>query len=105
MSTTHTTLVAALAFAIAGALSACAHSDSGAATANTTASTTASASKESRTVEAVRKRAAFDLGCDAEKIQISEMEKESFMRPATFGATCGDKRAAYLARMGTIIKQ
>jgi hypothetical protein len=91
----------AMAFVIAGALSACAHSDKGSTSANATAST----AKESRTVEAVRKRAAFDLGCAPEQIQISEMEKESFMRPATFGASCGEKRVAYLARMGTIIKQ
>ena len=85
------------------ALSACAHTEA-AGPAQGEAPRKA-ASKESRASEAIRTRAAFDLGCPAEQVQISEIESGNFVRPATYGAACGDKRAAYLERMGTIIRQ
>ena len=56
-------------------------------------------------VEPIRKRAAFDLGCPTAQVQVTKIQDGSLMAPASYGATCGDKRAAYLERMGTIIRQ
>lgn len=56
-------------------------------------------------VEPIRKRAAFDLGCPEAQITVTKLQEGSMMTAASYGATCGDKRAAYLERMGTIIKQ
>jgi hypothetical protein len=56
-------------------------------------------------VEPIRKRAAFDLGCPEAQITVTKIKEGSMMSAASYGATCGEKRAAYLERMGTIIKQ
>jgi hypothetical protein len=56
-------------------------------------------------VEPIRNRAAFDLGCPAAQVTVTKIQDGSLMSPASYGATCGDKRAAYLERMGTIIRQ
>lgn len=53
----------------------------------------------------IRKRAAFDLGCPETQIQVTKLQEGSMMSAASYGATCGDKKAAYLERMGTIIRQ
>ena len=79
------------------ALAACSHHDSPPAE--------SAAGQEPRVVASIRTRASFDLGCPADQVQVMELEKGTFMRPATFGVTCGDKRATYLERMGTIIRQ
>ena len=93
----------AIAFTMLFALSACAHSE--ARTSESSAGEAKAQTKESRTSAAVRKRAAFDLGCPGEQIQVAQIEGGTLLHPATYGATCGDKRASYLERMGTIIKQ
>jgi hypothetical protein len=65
----------------------------------------ASGPEKDDAIEPIRKRAAFDLGCPAEQIQVTKLQEGSMMTAASYGATCGEKRAAYLERMGTIIKQ
>ncbi len=54
-------------------------------------------------VEAIRKRAAFELGCATDQLQVSVIEAGDMWRPWTFGVAGCDKRATYLYRMGTII--
>ncbi len=56
-------------------------------------------------VEPIRKRAAFDLGCPEAQVKVTKLQEGSMMTAASYGATCGDKRAAYLERMGTILRQ
>jgi hypothetical protein len=56
-------------------------------------------------IEPIRTRAAFDLGCPAAEIKVTKLQEGGMMTAASYGATCGEKRAAYLERMGTIIKQ
>ena len=63
------------------------------------------AADEQETVDAIRTRAAFDLNCEAAQVQVVKIADGSFTAPATYGATCGEKRATYLQRMGTIIRQ
>lgn len=94
-----------LSLTLIAGLGACAHSEkqSEGTTANDEAKKPDSP-KESKSAAAVRKRAAFDLGCESNQIQLSEIETENFVRPATYGATCGEKKASYIYRMGTIIK-
>lgn len=60
---------------------------------------------EQQTVDAIRKRAAFDLGCEPAQVQVVKIADGSMMSPATYGAICGEKRTTYLQRMGTIIRQ
>jgi hypothetical protein len=57
-----------------------------------------------RAADSIRQHAAFDLGCPPEQIQVIEVERGTWTRPATFGATCGEKRATYLYRAGTVIR-
>jgi hypothetical protein len=56
-------------------------------------------------IEAVRKRAAFEMSCPAESLEVTVLETGNMMRPWTFGAAGCDKRATYLYRAGTIINQ
>jgi hypothetical protein len=60
---------------------------------------------ERETVEAIRKRAAFDLSCEPAQVKVIKIADGSMWSPATYGATCGDKRVSYLQRMGTIVRQ
>lgn len=82
---------------------ACAHNDASSSSSETTAAAPR-VTKESKASQAVRKRASFDLGCEPADLKITEIESENFVRPASFGASCGEKRASYLYRMGTIFK-
>lgn len=61
--------------------------------------------EEDDAIVAVRKRATFDLGCAAKDIVVVQLQEGSMMTAASYGATCGDKRATYIERMGTVIKQ
>lgn len=61
--------------------------------------------EEDDAIVAVRKRATFDLGCAEKDIQVVQLQEGSMMTAASYGATCGDKRASYIERMGTVIKQ
>ena len=54
-------------------------------------------------IQAIRKRAAFDLDCPADELAISVVEKGNFMRPWTFGAAGCDRSKTYLYRAGTIV--
>ena len=65
----------------------------------------ASSPEQDDAVEPIRKRAAFDLGCPEAQIKVTKLQEGSMMTAASYGATCGDKRAAYLERMGTILRQ
>ena len=65
----------------------------------------ASGPEKDDAVEPIRTRAAFDLGCPAAQIKVTKLQEGSMMTAASYGAECGDKRAAYLERMGTIIRQ
>ena len=78
------------------ALSACGHGRDGKG---------ASSPEQDDAVEPIRKRAAFDLGCPETQVKVTKLQEGSLMTAASYGATCGDKRAAYLERMGTILKQ
>jgi len=98
--------VSVVALALVGSLAACAHTESNtSSTPATAAAQPADGPKESKTVQQIRKRAAFDLSCAEDQIKVSELQKGTFMQAASYGAVCGDKRVSYLERMGTIIKQ
>jgi hypothetical protein len=77
-------------------LSGCRHAD---------ASPPAGAPQEDETLASVRKQAAFDLACQEKDVQVTLIEAGSMMSPASYGAVCGEKRARYLERMGTILRQ
>jgi hypothetical protein len=65
----------------------------------------ASSPEHDDAIEPIRTRAAFDLGCPQAEVKVTKLQEGSMMTAASYGATCGDKRAAYLERMGTIIRQ
>jgi hypothetical protein len=69
------------------------------------ASQPAAAPQEDETIASIRKQAAFDLACAEKDVQVTMIEAGSMMSPASYGAVCGEKRARYLERMGTILKQ
>lgn len=69
------------------------------------ASQPAAAPQEDETIASVRKQAAFDLACPEKDVQVTMIEAGSMMSPASYGAVCGEKRARYLERMGTILRQ
>ena len=61
--------------------------------------------EEDDAVVAVRKRAAFDLDCPEQQIKVVQLQEGGMMTAASYGASCGDKHASYIERMGTVIKQ
>jgi hypothetical protein len=93
-----------IGIALVFGLQACAHNEAASSSSSSSPAAT-NTTKESGTTREIRKRAAFDLGCPAEQIQVTQIEEGSFMHAASYGASCGEKRVSYLERMGTIIKQ
>jgi hypothetical protein len=65
----------------------------------------AASPQDDETIVAVRKQAAFDLACAEKDVQVTMIDAGSMMSPASYGAVCGEKRARYLERMGTILRQ
>jgi hypothetical protein len=65
----------------------------------------AAAPQEDETIASIRKQAAFDLACQEKDVQVTLLEAGSMMSPASYGAVCGEKRARYLERMGTVLRQ
>lgn len=65
----------------------------------------AAAPEDDETMASIRKQAAFDLGCAEKEVKVTVLEEGSMMSPASYGAVCGEKRARYLERMGTILRQ
>src|SRR4051794_159743 len=91
-----------LAWSFVALLPACAHNEAAPSSSEPAA---AAQTKEPRIVGEIRKRAAFDLGCTEEQIQVQQLQKGSLMNAASYGASCGEKRVSYLERAGNIIKQ
>lgn len=55
-------------------------------------------------VQAIRDRASFDLGCPKEAIEVIVIEEGGMLHPWTFGATGCEKKATYLSSGGSIMK-